>query len=116
MDDELLLKLALGAVIALIGGVLVHLHLRVLAIETQIADVIRTMREEVNRDIKELWAARDRDRDQRERDLAASTEFRERILLLLSSMATKGDVKELGVRIDGAVRMVINDFMRKDET
>lgn len=124
MDDVKWLEIAVGIIVALVGGVLVHLNLRVIALEGQFGDMVKSLREGLAKDLERVWEARDRDREQREKDLQSASEFRERMLTTLGTMATKEDVRGLPSkddlraveeRVSGAVRMIMNEKLRRGD-
>jgi len=110
VDDSALIQWAVSGAVALVGGGIVHLHLRVIEVEKQIIDVVKTIRDEHTRSIADVWAARERDRDQREKDKEDDQKFRHYIL---TTVATKEDINALEVRVSGAVRMIVNERIRR---
>lgn len=112
MDDLAVLEWATGGAVAVSFGIMGYLNSRMIDIEKQVLELVASLRRDNERSLSDVWLARDKDRDQREKDQEASMAFRQYVL---TSLSTKDDVAALETRISGAVRMVMNERYRRGD-
>lgn len=112
MDDLSVLEWATGGAVAIVFGALGYVNSRVTAVEKQIYGLFDSIRKDHEKGIADVWVARDRDRDQREKDQETSAAFRQYVL---THLATKEDFNALETRITGAVRMIVNERQRRGD-